>query len=151
MRRTVLLVLGLGLLAGAAAKDEAKDELKKLEGTYVMVDGVKDGRALTHKMMKKASLVIKGNHHTVHVGKETFVGTHKLDPTKKPKAIDATDTEGPFKDQTTHGIYELKGNRFRVGFAEPGKERPKDFKSASFWHMWERQRTSDRSPPGAKK
>jgi hypothetical protein len=60
----------------------------------------------------------------VIVGNDTMKGTHKLDPTKKPKTIDVQDTEGSFKDQTLLGIYRILDDEFSVCFAAPGKERP---------------------------
>src|SRR5438105_10808191 len=129
----VTLMLGSWLVLAAypTSADEkradAERELKKLEGTWVMVSGERDGKVLAADVVKKARLVIQGNRHTVKVGEDTIVGTHKLDPSKTPKNIDATDTEGPFKGQTTKGIYEVTDDTFRVCFAPPDKERPKEF------------------------
>jgi len=54
-------------------------------------------------------------------------GTVKLDPTKKPKAIDITFTAGERKGQMVLGIYEIEGDTFRVCVARPGDERPAEF------------------------
>lgn len=141
--RFALLALTVGLLIAAAAKDDGK-ELKKLDGTYVMVSGEDKGEKLPEKIVKSAKLTIEGDKHTVHVGEETIIGTHKLAPTKKPKEIDAMDTEGPFKGKTTLGIYKLEGDEFTVCFAPPDKDRPKEFTSKSgtgaFVHVWKRQK-----------
>ena len=92
-------------------------------------DGEQDGKAVPEETVKGARLVIKGDRHTVRVGGETMVGTHRLDPSKEPKAIDATDTEGPYKGKTIHGIYELTDDTYKVCFAAPGKDRPTEFAS----------------------
>src|SRR5262249_51097926 len=99
----------------------------KLDGTWSMVSGEKDGKKLDADVVKNAKLVIKGDMHDVKVGADVFKGTHKVDPSKKPKTIDAMDTEGPFKGKTSLGIYDLDGDTFRVGFPKPGKDRPKEF------------------------
>lgn len=135
MLKLSLPILVFGLLASADAK---KDELKKLEGKWVLVSGEKDGKELSAEEVKAARLSIKGNKHTVHVGGDVIKGTHKLDASTSPASIDATDTEGPFKGKTTHGIYEVKGSEFKVCFSNPGKPRPKDFKSGDFVHVWKR-------------
>jgi uncharacterized protein (TIGR03067 family) len=140
------MVLTVGLLIAAAAPkdDDAKKELKKLEGNWVMVSGEEKGKKLPEDAVKNAKLTIKGDKHTVKVGEESFVGTHKLDPSAKPKAIDATDTEGTFKGKTTLGIYKLEGDKFTVCFAPPDKDRPKEFSTKSgtgqFIHVWKRQK-----------
>ena len=68
-----------------------------------MVSGEKDGKSLPEQTIKTAKLVIKGDQHDFRIGDETFKGTLKVDPSKKPKTIDATDTEGPFKGKTLYG------------------------------------------------
>lgn len=144
MKPHVLIVLAVGLLIGADTKEEkaAKQELKKLEGAWVMVSGEDKGEKLPEEVVKKAKLTIVGDKHTVKVGEDTIIGTHKLNPSSKPKEIDATDTEGPFKGQTTLGIYKLEKGQFTVCFAAPGKDRPKEFSAASgtgqFIHVWKR-------------
>jgi uncharacterized protein (TIGR03067 family) len=118
--------------------------LKKFEGTWEMASGERDGKPVSADVVKTARLVVQGNRHTVKVGDDTMVGTHKLDPTTTPKAIDATDTEGPFKGKTIRGIYELTDDVFRVCFAPPDKERPKEFTTKSgtgtLLHSWKRHK-----------
>jgi uncharacterized protein (TIGR03067 family) len=79
----------------------------------------------------------------VSVGSDKMVSAHHLDPTTKPKSIDAKATAGPYKDKTLLGIYRLRGDEFTVCFAAPGKERPKNFTTKSgtgtFVHVWKRQ------------
>lgn len=144
MRLHALLFISLGFLSAADAKDDGKADLKKLEGTYVMVSGEDKGEKLPEKTIKSAKLTIEGDKHTVKIGEDTIIGTHKLAPTKKPKEIDAMDTEGPFKGKTTLGIYKLEGDEFTVCFAPPDKDRPKEFTSKSgtgaFVHVWKRQK-----------
>jgi uncharacterized protein (TIGR03067 family) len=133
MRPFALLAVlaGFGVVGIPAAADDAKDDLKKLDGTWTMVSGEKDGKPLPENIVKTAKLVIKGDEHDVKIGDVVYKGTHKLDPTKKPKAIDATDTDGPFKGKTVLGIYAVEGDTFKVCFAEPGKDRPKEFSTKS--------------------
>src|SRR5205823_6832459 len=61
----------------------------------------------------------------------TLEGTHKVDPARQPKAIDTTDTAGPFAGQTLLGIYEIESDAFKVCFARPGQERPEQFTTKS--------------------
>ena len=45
-------------------------------------------------------LTLKGTKYTVKLGDVKFSGNQKVDPTRTPKEIDATDTDGANKDKT---------------------------------------------------
>jgi uncharacterized protein (TIGR03067 family) len=148
MRIPMVAVFGVfGLIFGgwqiaALAQDDAEKELKKAEGVYVMVAGEAKGEKLPEKIVKTGTLTIQGDKHTVKLGDDSIIGTHKLAPTKKPKEIDATDTEGSFKGKTYLGIYKLEKGEFTVCFAPPGKDRPKEFTTKSgtgeILHVWKK-------------
>lgn len=145
MKIHALLVLSVGLLIAADAKDDdaAKKELKKLSGTYVLVSGESKGEKLPEKQIKGISLVIEGDKYTLRIGDKTLSGTQKIDPTKRPKEIEAMDTEGPNKGKTILGIYKLEKDEFTVCFAATGKDRPKEFRTKSgtgeFIHVWKKK------------
>jgi uncharacterized protein (TIGR03067 family) len=143
----VVLLAGVGKWAGADdgdKKEAIKRELKKFEGTWEMASGERDGKPEPAALVKKSSLIIQGDRHTVKLGDDTYVGTHVLDPTKSPKTIDVKDTEGPFKGKTLKGIYELTDEAFRVCFAPPDKDRPTEFTTKSgtgmLLHEWKKQK-----------
>jgi uncharacterized protein (TIGR03067 family) len=138
-------VLGLnfgGWQIAAVGQDDSDKELKKLEGVYVMVSGEAKGEKLPDKIVKTATLTVKGDKHTVKIGEDTIIGTHKLAPTSKPKEMDSTDTEGEFKGKTYLGIYKMEKGEFTVCFAPPGKDRPKEFTTRSgtgeILHIWKK-------------
>jgi uncharacterized protein (TIGR03067 family) len=144
MMRCALLVVAAALLVAAnASKDDAdKTDAKLLEGNWVLASGVDNGKKVAAKTLEGARLSIKGDSHTVEVSGKTYKGTHKLDPAKRPRTIDITDTEGPFKDMTVLGIYEVKKDEFRICYALPGKDRPREFSakagSGHHFHIWKR-------------
>src|SRR5438067_1780865 len=144
MKRHALFGVIVGLLSAADKEEAGKVDLKKMTGAWTMVSGEEEGKQLPKKTVKAARLTIKGDEHTVKVGEDTMKGTHKLDPTKKPKTIDVEDTEGPFKDKTLLGIYQFRDDEFSVCFAAPGKERPTEFTTKSgtghMSHVWKRQK-----------
>src|SRR5262249_40196549 len=57
-------------------------------------------------------------------------GRQRLDPSRSPKAIDVTVTEGLNKGAVMLGIYEIDGDTLKVCFDEEGEKRPTEFKSA---------------------
>jgi len=115
------------LLAAEEAKDAAKKELEKFTGTWQAMSIEHDGKEAAAEAVKDVKLVVKGEHYTLFTAKDTIKGTHKLNPTKKPKQIDALRSEGPNAGETLKGIYTLDNDTFKVCFAPPGKERPTEF------------------------
>jgi uncharacterized protein (TIGR03067 family) len=136
------LALSLLIIGDALTKENLKNE-ETLDGTWKLIGWEADSKALPEKQLKDGKLVLKGDDYTVTLADiGTVKGTQKMDPTKEPKAIDIKDASGPNKDKTCHGIYELKGDEFRVVFAPPGKPRPTKFTteadSGQWMHVWKR-------------
>jgi uncharacterized protein (TIGR03067 family) len=125
----VLLAAGAVLaLAADEKKDDAKDELKKFDGTWVLVSSEKDGEKAPEEALKKVMPKAVSKDGTVTFfsdGKEQGQATFTVDPTKKPKTMDATMTTGPDKGKKSLGIYEMEGDTLKICYNE--KERPKEF------------------------
>src|SRR5262245_43423151 len=122
-----VVVLSVGALIAADAQNAQKD-LQNLEGTWQLVSGERDGKKFTDEEVKKTKLFIKGDTFRIpgtDVGTSQD-GTIKIDPSKKPKEMDATTGSGPDKGKTWQGMYELDGDMYKVCFAPPGKDRPKE-------------------------
>jgi uncharacterized protein (TIGR03067 family) len=128
MKGYLLVLVGV-VLGGFASSWHAlaKDGKSELEGTWELVAFERDGQEV--KLEKTTRSINAGNRFTVMVGgKVIAAGTAKLDPTKKPKTVDVTYTEGPDKGKTFKGIYEFDGDTAR--FCRPGSpddERPRQF------------------------
>ncbi|MCY2946500.1 MAG: TIGR03067 domain-containing protein [Planctomycetota bacterium] len=132
-----LLVGGMGLTQETTKKADSPD------GSWKLTKGEADGKALTAEQLKGGKLVIKDDKYKLTMGEmEVIEGTEKLDPSKDPKTIDIVNSNGPDKGKTFLGIYNLKGDRFRVVFSQPGKPRPTKFKtepdSGQWLHVWTR-------------
>ena len=130
-RLLVLAALAVGLSAAADDKTpkDAKVELEKFTGTWVGVSAVRDGKDVPKAEAEAMRLVVSGEKYTLTEGKDEVEGTHKLDPTKTPKQIDAVRTKGAGKGETLKGVYQLTGDTFVVCFAAPGKDRPAEVKA----------------------
>jgi uncharacterized protein (TIGR03067 family) len=130
MKRFALTVgVTLLVIAWAQARDDKKEQ-DRLQGTWEVLSITVDGKEMPAERVKGAKLIIKGDHYTfMPPGGEKIEGVNKIDPSKSPKAIDATRTNGPDKDKTALGIYEVSGNELKLCLGRPGgSERPKDFK-----------------------
>jgi uncharacterized protein (TIGR03067 family) len=130
-----VLLTAIGAVAAADdSKDEAiKKDRKQIEGTWQVVALEVDGNKAMDEDAKKLT-VVNGSDGTWSLrsaGKETSKGTSTIDPTKKPKTIDLTWTEGEGSGKQYLGIYELGEKTRKLCFAQPGKERPTEFSSTS--------------------
>jgi uncharacterized protein (TIGR03067 family) len=131
-----LLVVAATLALGA---DDARDEAKKLQGTWAVVSS--DGIDSPTEAVKQLKVIIR--EETLHIMepsreddkvqfREKEKATFKLDPSRKPKIIDLSkDPKGP----NTQGIYELNGDSLTLVLRQKGprpteiltKRRPKKF------------------------
>lgn len=133
--QTVLLALwcvtGLAVPDGLADdKAELEKEMKKFEGAWTIESSKAGGEVVPSDQLKGMIVSFEGDKHTVKNGDEVVqVGTQKIDPTKSPKTIDVTLTEGPSKGMVLLGIYEFEGETLKVCFDLEGKRRPTEFQS----------------------
>jgi uncharacterized protein (TIGR03067 family) len=123
----VLLVTGL-LTAAQAPSGDAKKDQDALQGTWTVVTAEADGKHLPAEQTKSLKLIFHGDKYTFQTPDHGIAGTYKLDPAKKPRAIDATRAEGPDKGKVVLGIYQVDGDQLKMCFGAPGEDtRPKDF------------------------
>ncbi len=107
MRVTIPVIAVLVLVGAAGAQNAIKKEMAKLEGEWSMVSGEADGQSMPKETVKSGKRVAKNGETTITIGGRVyFKAKFSIDPTKKPKAIDYTMTEGPTKGKTHLGIYE---------------------------------------------
>src|SRR5438552_1008943 len=86
--------------SGTLADDKAdlEKEVRKFQGTWTFESTETGGKEIPRGELKGLILIFEGDKHTVKKGDEVLqVGTQKLDPSKSPKTIDVTMTEGPSK------------------------------------------------------
>lgn len=147
MRRitSTIPALAVGLVLSAA---DSKDDIERLQGTWVMVSLEMDGEQRPRDEVATARVVIEGNRYLRQVGGEIYPESFTLDPDQTPKAIDFTYTEGPRQRETIKGIYKLEGDRWMICRALlPGDERPKEFAtradSRRVLGIWKRDRPSE--------
>jgi uncharacterized protein (TIGR03067 family) len=131
MNRSCAVLVG-SILIGLAAwqRGTAGDAKTEFEGTWDLIYLERDGEAL--KPLPNTRTVNAGGKFVVKVGEEDVAaGTFKVDPSKKPKAVDVTYTEGPDKGKSFKAIYQIDGDTAKLCRAgSPDQERPTEFKTS---------------------
>lgn len=119
------LVAALLLVAGVPAQDDARKELDKLQGTWMILADEREGNPVATD--RDAVVRMRDDQFTTQSGSKVLRrGTLKLDPSKSPKEIDVTYTEGEFEGKTLKGIYTLEGDNWKICYGLPGEERPRE-------------------------
>jgi uncharacterized protein (TIGR03067 family) len=141
MRRHFFLPLGFGLLltltapliAGDARDEALQKERQRYAGTWQVEMLEVDGNKAAEEDAKKITVVNEadGKWAIEVAGKVIARGTSEIDPTKKPKTVDLTVTEGQDQGKTIRGIYELGDDTRKVCLARPGQERPTEFSTTA--------------------
>ena len=126
------LIVSGGTGTRADDKADVEKDLKKFHGVWTFESVEAGGKKAPADELKGLTITFAGDQFTVKKGDEVIqAGTQKLDPSKSPKIIDVTMTEGLKKGAVMLGIYEIDRDTLKVCFDEEGKKRPTQFKSAS--------------------
>jgi uncharacterized protein (TIGR03067 family) len=126
----LLLAVAVALaLSSPSTCDDAKDDAKKIQGTWVPMSGELAGKPFPDETLKTIKLVITEGKYKATVGTESDEGTFMLDPAAKPKAMDVTGNGGPNKGKTIPAVYELTDDTLTVCYNLGGKDRPTEFKT----------------------
>ena len=117
----------------AAQSPAAQRDYELLSGTWQLIRGVDNGKALSASEARNTILVT--DHNTFRLPKASRVGTSAtghftINPDTRPKQVDSTADSGPNVGQVSHGIYEISDpTRLRACFSPPGGPRPTGFTS----------------------
>lgn len=133
-RRAALLGCAFAFTAfafgGVVDDDEADKDLKRFQGVWGFESREIAGKKVPDEENKGLTVTFDGDKVVVKQGDETVMaGTQKLDPSKTPKEIDVTVTEGDQAGTVLLGIYEIDEDTLKVCFDWEGKNRPTEFKT----------------------
>jgi len=98
-----------------------------MEGTWKVESAEAGGKPVESEDLKAIIVKITGERYEVTIKDKLDAGTLKLDETKKPKSMDAADTEGEDSGKVVKAIYELTDDTLKVCYALDGGERPTEF------------------------
>lgn len=123
-------LIGVLLLAIAVSPEEAiRREREKFEGNWKVASIEVDGVQLPAEQVREFTLTFKGGKFISRMGDKMQNGTYTIDPTKTPKTMDITNSDGPDKGKLRPVIYTLEDNTLRICGSEVGKDRPTEFKT----------------------
>jgi uncharacterized protein (TIGR03067 family) len=145
----VLAIAGLFAAAVAEAKDNNVDqqELKRLQGTWVLVSGEMEGKKVVAEAIEASRMTYSGDTitlNTPHQSAQPITSKVKrLDPKKAPREMEWVRSAGPGAGRTMQAIYEFDGmDTYKICFDPAGKGRPKEFATTSggckILHVWKR-------------
>jgi uncharacterized protein (TIGR03067 family) len=126
----VIPLLVFALVGLSAWADDAKQDLRTMEGTWNVVSKEENGKSadvesgLQLVVNPDSTFVVKAGDKIVEAG------SIKLDPSSKPKSVEVTYTDGPDKGKVFKGIYIIAGDTAKFCRAGPQEHgRPSEFKT----------------------
>lgn len=136
---TIVSGLALGLFAGGAALDKPPtSELPKpkLDGSYTIVSGEEDGKAIPAERVKGSEVKFAGDTvvGTDKDKKQFFAASFKLNTDTSPWIIDMT-SKLP-KEMKSVGLIKKDGDTVTIIYALPGGAVPKEFKTKEKQQMF---------------
>jgi uncharacterized protein (TIGR03067 family) len=105
-------VAAFSLIAAPVPRDATAKDKRALQGTWVHASLVADGEDVPVRLLPNRTVVIEGDKLTEKDGEKVVSRcAFKLDPSRKPKAIDATPIgrDGPDQAAACLGIYTVEG------------------------------------------
>ncbi len=132
----VLFLITVHAALGADVVDKQaliERDRKQIEGTWQVVELVVNGNRATEADVRKLTVIngSDGSWELLAEGKHVTRGDSTFDPTKTPKTLDFSPTEGDQAGQQFFGIYELGEDTRRMCFANLGGVRPGSFESTA--------------------
>lgn len=102
--------------------------MRRLEGEWIPVHLVRDGKAMPDQWLSFGSRTAVGNEVKVVFGGQTMVHARvRIDETATPMAVDYLNLDGKAAGSVSRGIMDWVGDEVRFLIAGPGQPRPADF------------------------
>ena len=105
--------------------------MRRLEGEWLPVTLVMDGKPMPDEWLTFGSRVTTGNEMKVVFGGQVMAHAKmRIDETVTPTAVDYLNLDGRQAGTVSRGIMEWVGDEVRFHIAKPGSARPTDFTAA---------------------
>ncbi len=93
---------------------DQNDELRSMQGTWVLVSSELDGEAEPQEQVNQGRLVVASDALTVTVGGKSRTFTIVLNPEASPRTIDLTVRDGEKPERRFKGIYKIEGDTLTI-------------------------------------
>jgi uncharacterized protein (TIGR03067 family) len=131
-----------GTPPGKDAQGSTQQDQKELQGTWKVVSMGGSGKPRPPEFIADMKVTIVGQRWTLTKGGKILEqATVTADPSKQPKTLDVTFTQGESKGQTSVCIYEVAGDTLRIAWSI-GTVRPSEFANRAGLRqdLWELRR-----------
>jgi uncharacterized protein (TIGR03067 family) len=131
-----------------APAQKEKAAAPKLEGTYTVVSGEKDGMPVPADRIKGSIVVFTSDKivGTDKDKKEFFAANYTLDAAKTPWVIRMKSTSP--KEAEAAGVVKKEGDTVTIAYGAPGGDAPTEFKTKENQHLFVLKATKkDDAPP----
>ena len=130
MKRYICGLVLMAAVGGMVLADDKSDaDVKKLEGEWKVEEYEIMGKKIAAPKERAGSIVFAKDMKVTmkDPNKKDEPGTYKIDAGKTPKQLDLIEGEG--KKQTVEAIYEIDGDKLKLGFDTKGPKgkRPTGF------------------------
>jgi uncharacterized protein (TIGR03067 family) len=105
-------------------------QLGEMEGIWEFMDLEVDGRAMPAPAVASSRMLIDGDRFRMESPEANYEGIFTIDVEDSPHKIDIEFVEGPEAGNWSYGIFEVKGDRFKICLSLTGASRPLAFSTA---------------------
>lgn len=105
--------------------DSAKNDFQQLQGKWIPIEIIADGKKLEDDVIKDILVTIKENSYKTELSNGQDEGTFKLNTSASPKQMDLSSDSG----KEIPAIYEVNGDTLKACYTLEGSGRPSEFKS----------------------
>jgi uncharacterized protein (TIGR03067 family) len=124
----LLLLIAAAAVSAADSDDAVKKERKALAGGWAVDVAERDGERILDAEAHKIRLYFGDERVTLKQGEKGKELLYGLGLEGNPRTIELKATDGPYKNQPLHGIYELNGNILKICFPfDPQAARPAEY------------------------
>jgi uncharacterized protein (TIGR03067 family) len=124
-----LLMCCLCFLVIGCGRTKQGDQARMV-GVWDVVHLEDNGRVMPKELRRGFDVSISENHVTLNVGTRQLKAVYVLRPELTPAGIDLTEAGGK-GGRMTKGAYTFEGDRLKLCLADPGRERPMEFRSTA--------------------
>ncbi len=120
----LLGTIGLADDSQDEAKQRAKKNLERWQGTFELVLMIDDGKQTTGESLKSRKLTVEGNKYHFQNGDFNEHGSYRFDLAQDPKHLDIVVGDGADKGKVYLAVFDATDEQVRICFEKKNARRP---------------------------